>query len=231
MTELTIVNPQLRRLFGRFQSKWRTLAEQSAMLFIVGGGLLLVTSALFAVQALTPVSTEGVLTGVTGFLGIILSYIGLLGLYPWFATRTPQLARASFVLVALPTIIVVVLLVWGVATHLPVGAVPSPVNVVPEIGSILVATFLLFAVGISLFGLASLQSGFPSGTAGVLLMGLAATWAVLLVASSVYGSKFPAWLDALTFGAMGIALSGIGHSLRTGAPIDPPTEQATDSRK
>jgi len=99
------------------------------------------------------------------------------------------------------------------------------------IGSILVGTFLSLAIGVGLFGVASLQTGIPSGTAGILLLGLAATWLVLLGASSVYGSQLPAWLYALTFGVVGIALSGIGRSLRMEPLPDAPTKQAAGSTK
>lgn len=231
MTELRHLSARIYLLLDLYRPRWDSLAQRSAILFLAGGGLLVVTAALFTIQALTALSTEGMLTGVTGFIGIILSYIGLLGLYPWFATRTPRLAHAGVVLVALPTLVVAVLLVWGVATHLPVGSVPSPIDVLPGIGLVFVATFLLFAVGIGVFGVASLWTAIPSRVTGVLLLGLAGTWVVLLGASSVYGSKFPAWLDALTFGMMAIALSGIGQSLRTGPHPDVPTEQATNSTR
>lgn len=229
MTKLSIVNPRLHYLLGRLHPKWRTIAERSAALFLAGGGLLLITAALFAVQAFTAIVMEGIVTGVISFIGIILSYVGLLCLYPWFATRTPRLARAGFVLVALPTLMIALLLVWGVATHLPIGAVPSPVDLLPDIGGVFVVIFLLFAVGVGLFGIVSLRTGIPSGITGVLLLGLGATWIVLLAASSVYGSKFPAWLDALTFGVMAIALSGIGHSLRAESIPISSAEQSTDT--
>lgn len=229
MTKLSTVNPRLHHLSERLHSKWRTIAERSAALFLAGGGLLLITAALFAAQALTAFVMEGVLTGVISFVGIILSYVGLLCLYPWFANRTPRLARAGFVLVALPTLMTAMLLVWGVATHLPIGAVPSPVNVLPGIGGIFMVIFLLFAVGVGLFGVVSLRTGIPPRMTGIFLLGLGATWIVLLVASSMYGSKFPAWLDTLTFGMMAIALSGIGHSLRAESVPSSSVEQSTDT--
>lgn len=231
MTELKNVNLRLRRLLNPFQSKWRTLAERSAMLFLFGGGLSLVTAALFAVDALTPLSPQGLLTGVTGFTGIIFAYVGLLGLYPWYSSRTPRTARIGFVLVALPTLVINVLLVWALASHLPFGAVPVPMDLVPGFGLILVMTFLLFAVGVGSFAVASLRTSTPSRAVGFLLLGLAATWGVLLGASSVYGSEFPAWLDALSFGTMAIALSGIGYSLRTRSLPRARTANAADSTR
>lgn len=231
MTERTITNPRLRRLLSLLLPKWRHVAERSAMLFLAGGGLLLVSATLFTVQVVTPLSMEGVLTGVTGFLGILLSYIGVLGLYPWFVTRTPRLAHAGVVLVALPTIVIAVLLLWGVATHLPVGAVPAPMDVLPGIGRVLVATFLLFAAGAGVFGGASLRTGIPSRTTGVLLLGFAVIWVVLLGASLVYGSRFPAWLDALMLGMMAIALLAIGQSLRAESGLIARTKNSFDTAK
>lgn len=229
MSELTPVNPWLRRLL--FHSGWRTLAERSALLLLLGGGLSLVTAALFAVEALSILSIQGLLTGVTGSAGIILSYAGLLGLYPWYAERTPRLARAGFVLVALPTLVITVLLVWGLASHLPFGTVPSPIDVLPGHGLIFVLTFLLLAVGVGTFGVASLRTGIPSRPTGILLVGLAATWGVLLGASGVYGSKFPAWLDALSFGMMATFLSGIGYALRRKSPPRDRTGEAAESTR
>ena len=192
---------------------------------------MLVTATLFAVEALRLLSIQGLLTGVTGSAGIILSYVGLLGLSPWYAERTPRLARTGFVLVVLPTLLITVLLVWGLASHLPIATVPSPIDVVPGFGLIFVLTFLLFAVGVGAFGVASLRTGIPSRPAGVLMVVLAATWCVLLGASTVYGSKFPAWLDALSFGMMAIALSGIGYALQSKSPPRVHDEEAADSTR
>lgn len=228
MTELGQFPNRLRSLLNPHRPGWKSLAGRSSMLFLAGGGLLFVTTALVAVELVTPLSTQGPLTGVTSFTGLILSYVGLLGLYPWFAGRTPRAARAGFALVAFPTLMLAMILVWGLASHLPIGAVPSPVGVVPGFGMVFVMTFLLFAVGMGVFGVASLRTGVPSRVTGLLLLVLAATWGVLLGASGVYGVKFPTWLDALTFGVRAIVLLGIGYSLKGEASLGDYTEHITD---
>lgn len=228
MPEPNLVNRRLRELFGVLRPRWRSIAERVAIPFLSGGVLLLVTAALVAVDALTAVSTQGVLTGVTSFLGIILSYVGLLALYPWYADRSPRLARAGFGLVALPTIVVTGLLLWGVAYHVPFGAVPSPIDSAP-VGPIFMTTFLLFALGVGVFGIVSLQTRVPSPHVGLYLLGLAMIWIGLLAASSLYGSKLPAWLDFISLGLMASCSLAIGYSLRAGPQLDEHTEHVPDS--
>lgn len=227
MAEFKLGNPHLRGLLALIQPRWRSIAERSAILFLFGGGLMSVTAILFAIEALTALSTQGPLTGVTSFTGIIITYVGLLALYPWYAARRPRLARASLMLVMLPTIVVAVLLIWGVAHHLPIGAVPSPIGLAP-VGLILMLTFLLFSIGVGLFGVASLQTMVPSRRVGFLLLALATIWIGLLLVSSVYGSKLPVWLDFITVGLMAICSMGIGRALRTGPSLDEYSEHALD---
>lgn len=210
---MSSANHRMQGFAESLRYRGRYIAERSAMLFLAGGSLLLVTATLLAIEAVTGLSTQGLLTGVTGFTGIILTYIGLLALEPWFANRAPRLARMGCLLVLLPTIVIVVLLVWGIAHHLPIGTVPSPIGLAP-MDLIFMLTFLLFSFGVGLFGLVSLLANFPSWLVGPLLLALAATWIGLLVLSSVFGSKLPTVIDFITFAMMaGISLS-IGYFLR-----------------
>lgn len=225
MTELRALPRRIRQLGTGHELGWNSLAERCAALFLAGGVLLFVTTALFVVQLVTPLSTQGPLTGVTSFTGLVLSYVGLLGLYPRFAERTPNAARAGFVLILLPLLVLIVILVWGIASHLPIGAAPSPVDVVPDLGKVFVMIFLLFTVGVGVFGVVSLRTGIPSRIIGVLLLGFAATWVLLLGASAVYGTQFPTWLDTVSVAVRAILLTGIGYSLKSAGAIDNHTER------
>lgn len=138
------------------------------------------------------------------FLGFIISYFGLLGLYPRLADSIP-LARVSLLLLLIP---VIVLLVY-IATAL-IGTeflFAEPVSF---------GAFILFALGIVLFGVGSYQTGVPSREAGLSLLALAAAWFVLLGAGLIDG--FPVWQPVVfgTSAIMTVALLVIGYLLRTG---------------
>lgn len=227
MNGLRDANRRIRRVVVGSRVYWDSLARWSATTFIAAAGLLLVTTVLFALEAFTALSPEGTVTGITSITGLTLSYVGLLGLYPRLADRTPRLALASVALVGLPAIALVVLLTWGVSGH-ALSVVPLPPDVIPAFGRVFVTVFLLFGMGITLFGVASLRSPSVSHTVGLLLLVLAATWFVLLGASSVYGTAFPARLDFAIFGVMAVTLLAIGNRFRTGPAAPDPDEVAAD---
>lgn len=210
---MSSVNHRMHGFAESLRSRTRVVAERSATLFLAGGCLLLVTATLFSIEVLTQASAQGLLTGLTGFTGIIFTYIGLLALKPWFGHPTPRGASVGTILVVLPTIVIGVLLVWGLAFHLPFGTVPSPIGLA-SLDLIFMVTFLLVSLGIGLFGLVSLRTGIPTWHVGVLLLALAITWLGLLVLISVFGSKLPPLVDAFTFSMMASISLSIGYFLR-----------------
>lgn len=207
-------NRRLRRVVEARSVRWGPIARRSATAFLAAGVLLLATAVLTGLAALTSASPPRSVTGATGLVGVILSYVGLLGVYPRVVDGTPRLARTGAVLVALPVLALLVLLVWGALGH-GTSAVPVPIVVIPAIGVVFVASFLLFALGTTLFGVAGLRSGRLPRAVASLLFAYASTWFLHLGATTVYGSRFPVWFDSLTFGLLSVVTLAIGYHLRS----------------
>lgn len=227
MYRLSEANRRIRRIAGERRVRWESVARWGATAFLAAGGLLLLTALLMVVSALTSTAWE-MLPGITGFIGLIFLYVGVLGLYPRVADQTPRLAGTGVALIALPLVTIFVLLVWGTLGHV-LSIVPVPIVVIPAIGAVFVATFLLFTLGTTVFGVASLRSRRLPRAVSLLLFALAGTWVVTFGASSMYGARFPAWFDALTFGVMAVVTLTIGYRLRTGSVQADQTGPPSDS--
>lgn len=192
-----------------------SLEKWSAWVFLVAGVLMLVPSARSAIELVTAISFSGTITGLFGFAGIVLSYIGLIGLSPQLIDETPRLAQTGLVLMGLPAIVIVVLIGWVIGT-LIVPAIPSMESTLPAPAMVFRSVFLLFALGTTSFGVASLRSRVPSRTVGVLLLILAANWFVILVAMLVFSGTFPPWVSFITWVGGAGPLVAIGYSMWRG---------------
>lgn len=226
MYGLSDANQRIRRIVGERRVRWESVARWGVTAFLAAGGLLLLTTLLMVLTALTGTAWE-MLPGITGFLGLVLLWVGVLGLYPRVADRTPRLAGTGVALVALSMVTVFVLLVWGTLGH-TLSIVPIPIVVIPAFGVVFVATFLMFALGTTLFGVASLRSGRLPRAVGLLLFALAGTWFVMFGAGSMYGAKFPAWFDSLTSGIMAVVTLAIWYQLRAGSVQSDRAGRASD---
>jgi hypothetical protein len=77
-----------------------------------------------------------------------------------------------------------------------------------------------------LFGVASLRATIHSRSIGLLLLGFAVPWVVILVVTPVYGSALPGWLAFAVYSPMPITLLAMGYSLRDESAVtDPETTQ------
>lgn len=193
---------------------WESFEKWSAWVFLVAGVLMLIPSVRSAIEMVTAISFSGTITGLFGFVGIVLSYIGLIGLFPRLTDKTPRLARAGIVLVGLPAIVLFVLIGWVIGT-LIVPAIPSVEAMLPAPAMVFRSVFLLFALGTVAFGIASLRSRVPSRTVGVFLLILAADWFGILSATLVFSGTFPPWVSFITWVGSAGPLVAIGYSLRT----------------
>lgn len=189
------------------------------MIFLVSGLLLLVGTIVIGLQLVTgdPTFLK------TPFelappLGYIISYLGLLGLYPRLADSFPRLARVSIVLLLLP---VVVLLVYVVTVALG--------SDFPFADTISIAAFLLFAVGIALFGVGSYQATSQSSTIGLSLLVLSLAWFVFIGAGLVNGYPVSQPVTFGTTAIMTLAILAIGYLLYTEADAAGPAEPAPDT--
>lgn len=206
------------------------LERWSAILFVIAGGLAIISSGVNTLDALPGVSTQhGLLLfveGIAGFGGVVLSFVAMLGLYPKLRTSSPGLARVGVGVMLLPVLYFLVDLVWlalsGVLglPSLTFTYLPSPMLAIG-------AAFLLFAIGTTVFGVIALLTSALNRTIGgfLLLFGLA--WFLLIGGIAVSGVPIPVWLLALTGAIQGGSLLAIGYLLRADGGFDPRAEAVT----
>lgn len=189
------------------------LEQWAPTVFLLAGGLWLLALALTALGMALGTSMQGP-SSIAGFTGGVLSFIGLLGLYPRIADPAPRLARVGVVLLLFPIAFTAVLLVW----HVPMlftSEIPSLLVFLPSPPLVYGALFFLSAVGITIFGVAGMYTGALPGRVGGLVLVVAAGWFLLLGAMAVYTGALPDWVANLQALLSGVALSMIGYVLRT----------------
>lgn len=191
------------------------LVERNGIVFLIAGGMLFVATANDALGAYTPLTTQAgiplAVEAVAGFGGLVLAIVGLLGLYPQLSDRSPRLAQIGVALVALPAVVFAVLLTCAI----PAGVlgIPSPADAIPALDTIVIAGFLMAAIGAMFFGIAALRERTLSHVLGGSLLLVGVAWFVLFGAAYLNG--FPIGHRVLL--ATGVvqtpALFGTGYSL------------------
>lgn len=214
-------------------TRWETLETRSATVFLAAGALFFVAGVIGALGAYTPVNTEGefmlFVEGIGGFGGVVLSYIGLLSLYPRLHDKAPTMARAGVWLVAVPALFFLVLLVWEILAFL--FGLFSLTAAIPRLDIVTEIAFLLFAVGAILFGVVYLWDATLSKTIGCLLFVFAVAWVVFLAAIPMYGFPIPPAISLLHAVMTTVTLLGIGYLLRTETePTDRTEPEPTEAR-
>lgn len=195
-------------------SQWNSVEQWSPTLFLIGGGLMVGHAALLGVQAFSNLSTPPDVFGPTGHL---VALLGLVGLYPVLATRTPIVARISGAVTA------VALVSWFVMTVTRVLAIAGIVSAVSDVlpGIFFLLVFASTILTYVLFGVATLRIDDGSRIVGLLVLTPAALITIVLVDSAITGVTA---LDGVVIGS-GLALSmlTVGYTLRT---WDRPTDNA-----
>lgn len=201
---------------------WGSLENWSARLFLAAGVLVSIQAVSDGLGLATDIEPPDALAFAI-FLGFILSYLGLLGLYPRLVDRTPQLARAGLVLVLLPVLALILLMGAILASSGP------PFS--EETGrALFMGIFVGFALGITALGVASFRTQIPSRAVGLFLLVWAAGWYILLGTSLIYGFPISEWVTFVTDAIMAVSLLAIGYLHHTGiTPLKPagPTDTTT----
>lgn len=179
-----------------------SLERWSVMVFLLAGILLSIATINEGVMAIGMETPE--LFQFAGFLGMIVSYLGLLGLYPRLADRTSQLTRVGLGLLFLPVVVIIIDLI-----SVALGFGP-PFGV-----TFATAAFGLFALGVALFGVVILRAEILSNAIGVFLFVYAIGWLILIGAGQLYGFPPSDTVVVISSALMAIALLGIGYFLRT----------------
>lgn len=153
----------------------RALEENAAAPFLIAGGLATVFAVNTGLKTFVGTSYP-VVQDVVGPLGFLLGVVGLFGLYPTLADRTPTLARIAAVVAVVPAVGYFAILVMGVGTTVGVLSYPTgPLAVIP------VVVIVTMVVAFGLFGITSLRAGVRSRVVGVLLLVEAAMFLLLIL--------------------------------------------------
>jgi hypothetical protein len=200
------------------------LESWTGTMLAAAGGLFLVATVVNGIDLFTSVATQsGILLtieGAAGFAGVVLTFLGLIGLYPRLADTAPRLAKVGLSLAVLPATFFFTLLVVCSALA-PLLGLPSLKTLVPSFHLISQIVGVTFAMAFTLLGVASLRAAVPSRIAGGLLLVLAAAWFAFFGALQVYHYNVPIWVTFVQTTMMAAPLVSLGYHLRTGTePYD-----------
>jgi len=191
------------------------LEGKASALFLVAGGIMVVFAANTYLKTFAGTSYP-VVQGVVAPSGFLLGVVGLFGLYPALADRTPGLTRVAAAAALVTTAGWSVIVAMGVGKAAGVLSEPGgPLAIVPLV--VIVSMILTFG----LFGVTSLHTGVYPWIVGALLLVESAMFLVLLLRVAPY-------LLLIDIGHV-LAYLGVGVTLRTtGVPSDS-AEPAPDS--
>lgn len=208
------------------------LHRWSGRAFLLGGGLLVVTTLINAIDLVTPIETQqGVLLsieGLAGFGGVVLSLVGLVCLYPRLVDAAPRLARVGAALAVLPAAFFLALLL-GCSILAPHLGVPSLKALVPSFSLVTGVIVGLFAVSVAAFGVAGLRTGASARALGGPLLVVATSWAVLFGALHGYPDGIPIWVTVVQTALLAAPLLWIGFQFRSPPAGDDLARWAVDS--
>jgi hypothetical protein len=196
--------------------RWRATA------FVIAGLLLFASPATKALALFVDASLPTWLVVILVFPGLLASMVGLLGLYPTLARQVPRLSLAGGVVAAMAASATAVTFGWMLAASVPVS-IPGGV-VTPPPGLVVLSLMVSIALGFALFGVASLRTTAISRSIGLLLLGFAVPWVVILAVTPVYGSDLPGWLALVLYGVIPPVLLATGHVLRDGS-VSPESDE------
>ena len=153
-----------------------TLEQRSATVFLVAGGLLVVFAVNTGLRTFVGQSSP-LVQSLIAPVGFFVGVLGLLGLYPAIADRTPALGRAAGVLAGVTAAYWIVIVAGSLGDI--VGVLPASEELFPLafFFGVYVAMLLTYAV----FGAIALRAGVPSRTVGLLVLGPAAMFLLLMM--------------------------------------------------
>ena len=182
----------------------KSIEGRTGTLFLIAGGLFIVFAALHGVEAFLDRSAPKDIFGPAGFA---FAFVGMLGLYPTLADRTPWLTRFGTIFAAIGLIASAVTSAWHIGIWVVPAATPTFVTVLP-FGMVL-GQFL----GYIPFGLASLRADVHPRTIGLLLIAVPAILAVMIV--TVATGYATSWSAVILGSAQAVVHVAIGNSLQT----------------
>lgn len=206
---------------------WTTLKRQNKTVLMIAGVWLLGYAISKAIYTFTDVTAVGAFDVSFGGLGLLVTVVGLVGLYPRLRDEAPRLSFAGLVTAVVAAVGNIALLGWlALATLTRAGypAIPeeSPAWTVVA----LIVVFVTMALGFLLFGAASLRTDIFSRPVGWLLVVPGLGWAGLIVGNLALPSG---QYLGLVYVPICLALLGIGYSLDSEGMAVGRSEPAPDS--
>lgn len=162
--------------------------------------------------------SQGMITGLSTMVGLLVSYIGMLGLYPKLAARRRRAALTGVILL-LP----VAGIAFWLGHALIIGQEPSYAGLLV---GVVVGGFVL---GLGVYGTTSYRTRIPSRGVGLVLSAFVVPWVVLLGADFVYEGAAPAWIDFATTSVVGVLILVIGYLTRAESPSAEREETTPDA--
>lgn len=207
----------------------KVLESWSPTAFLLAGVLLLGFVVLSGITAFTEVlaGVNRALVGAavvgSGFLGLIVAVVGLLGLYPRLREPAPRLSRAGLgaLLGALTGILVVI------GTIAVVGPPEAPGDVPSFVPPIFILSGVLIMLGYALFAAASLRTSTPSRRIGLLLAVPAVVLLWHYAALAAFGSQHV--FEVLDYTVISSTFLAIGYLLRAQTVSATSTEPVHES--
>lgn len=184
-------------------------------MFVVAGGLMVILAALWAVEIFMDTDMEPA-RNFFGPAGFAVAWVGLLGLYPALADRTPWLARTG-------VLFVVIGIVGTVGGALSAGSQLAGILAArPEWVDLFQLPLLIgIVLGFLTFSVVVLRTGVYSQIVGLLILAPAVMYPAVLVAVGIMGENYPYVLHIVHNSAEALVLLGVGFFLRsTGLPTD-----------
>lgn len=201
-------------MVGVSTPQWEALERWSPTLFLIAGVVLVVYATFNGIVAFTDVTSRTV-KDVTGPAGFVFGFVGLLGLYPTIAGRSPRLARAGAVSAVLGAVGFSTITLQGLAR---LAGVEPPA----WLGIFVLVAAIGMVSGFLSFGAGTLRTDVHSRALGLLLLAPATIFAVMVTQAvlfaqwGLFSETTMAWSAFTISGGQALAYLVIGYSLRTG---------------
>lgn len=195
-------------MVGVSASHWESIEDRSQTLFLLAGVLLVAYATFNGVHAFTGIVYESV-ENVFGPAGFVLGFLGLLGLYPRLADRSPRLARLGAVCAALGAVAFSVFVVANL------GEIAGVLSAEPPAWAVVFVALAAVGMlpGYLSVAVASLRTDGHSRSVGLALLAPPAVFGSMLAGGLMGGS--PQWALFLISAGQALAHLAIGYALRT----------------
>jgi len=144
-------------------TRLQSLEQQSATLFLVAGGLMVVHTGIHVLIAFTNTTYPLHHEMPFGFLGHLLAFVALLGLYPQLVTRSPKLTRAG------AGVVVLAMVGWLVVGTMTL-AESLGVSLPAWLGAVAPLFIVGFILGYLALGIASLRTDIVTRTTALVIL-------------------------------------------------------------